>query len=128
MKCNIGGDADTHFPSPNHFRSRLGILIRGEALVHGRTVVLSEDLPMARWITQSSMPGRRGPVLLALLDGGRGVDEIATATGLSKDTVRANLKALVGTGVVDEEPCPVGAVGRPPSSYRINADAFARML
>lgn len=129
IRRNLGAsDADIHFPSPNHFRSRLGILLRGEALVRGRMVVLSEDLPMAKWITQSSMPGRRGPVLLALLNGEQGVDDIVTATGLSPDTVRGNLKALVATGVVEELKSSVGVVGRPPLSYRLNAETFARML
>jgi hypothetical protein len=128
IRRNVSGDADIHFPSPNHFRSRLGILVRGEALVRGRMVVLDEDLEMARWITQSSMPGKRGPVLLALLDGERGVDEIAMSTKLTTDTVRGNLKALVATGAVEELRSSVGVVGRPPLSYRLNAETFARMV
>ena len=37
---NISGAASTEFPTPNHFRSRLGYIVRGRALVHGRTVAI----------------------------------------------------------------------------------------
>ena len=83
------GDNELHFPTPNHFRSRLGHMVRGRARVYGRYAVIDEDLVMARWITQSSMPGRRGPVLLALLEsvgGAETVETIAKSTGLAGST------------------------------------------
>lgn len=128
IKSNLGGDREVHFPSPNHFRSRLGILVRGRALVHGRTIVLAEDLKMARWITQSSMPGKRGPVLLSLLDGLCEIDVIAQATGLSVNTVGSTLKSLVDTEVVEELSAAAAGAGRPARTYRLNAQMLQRML
>jgi hypothetical protein len=129
IRKNLRDDGEMRFPTPNHFRSRLGHMIRGRAYAHGRVVVTDDDMQMARWITRSSMPGRRGPVLLALLENRSGtVDTIATKTGLSKDVVRSNLAELLKTGVVEEGDGTAKTRGRPPNTYALSEELFQSVL
>jgi len=126
---NLQGDPEPEFPTPNHFRSRLGYLVRGRALVYGRDSVTEDDLTMARWITLSSMPLQRGPVLLELFEGTREITAIAARTGLSINTVSDTIETLKKLKVVDE--LGTGALdraGKPPMRYGISDAALVAML
>src|SRR5207249_3416695 len=91
IRSNIATEGEPpQRPSPNHFRSRLLALAAGRAVLHGRKVVDASDLDMIRHIVLSSMPGERGPVLLALHDA-NGISDVAgicKATKLSEKLVR----------------------------------------
>jgi hypothetical protein len=118
------GDQDVEFPSAKHFRSRLGHLVRGRALVYGRQAVTVDDLSMARWITLSSMPQKRGPVMMALYEGACEIGEIARVTGLTFTTVTGTIKELTDRlGVVEVMGVnQTGAANRPATQYRISPD------
>lgn len=119
---------EVEFPAANHFRSRLGHLVRGRAIVYGRREVVAEDLEMARWITASSMPQKRGPVMLALYEGVGQIGDIARQTGLTVTTVTTTIKELERLGVVEEidvsDDSMVVGRGRPATQYRISVERF----
>ena len=81
---------------------------------------------MARWITLSSMPQKRGPVMLALYEGVSEIGEIATKTGLTFTTVTGTIKELNDRlGVVEDVGAGVtGGAGRPAVRYCISATLF----
>jgi hypothetical protein len=102
QRSDIGEDEPIR-PSPNHFRMRIEQIVCGRALLHGRSEVTEEDLPLARHIVRSSMPGSRGPVLLTIFDEGTcSASQLVAATGLSHAYVLKTLKALRDVEVISE--------------------------
>jgi len=86
--------------SPHRANAVLYNLARGHALIHGRTMVVQEDLPCLAKVTLSSIPTERGRVLRAFIRANHhtltlahaqaalGVKSLATARHVMEDLVR----------------------------------------
>jgi hypothetical protein len=126
---SYGAEVGVTRPSPNHFRSRLGYIVRGRALVHGRSVVNEDDLQMARWITMSSMPQNRGFVLMHVYEGDLEIGDIAEKSGLSYTVVRNTLEELkrlevIGLGARQRD----GNRGKPAHQHSLCVEEFEEQL
>jgi len=92
--------------SPKRVNSVLYNLARGHALIHGRTFLTEDDLPMIAQITLSSIPDRRRAILLAFVEReGRPltVAQIAQATRVSRHTAETYMAELEWLGVATFE-------------------------
>ena len=82
-------------------------LARGHALVHGRTQLSEDDLPVIGQLTASSLPSRLRGVMLCLVNGdskGVSVETVQKALGVAhSQTARDAMRALAGRGVAKYE-------------------------
>jgi hypothetical protein len=90
--------------SPHRANAVLCNLVRGHALVYGRTNVTYDDLPLVARITLSSMPSERRALLLALLENPEclTVSQAAAALGVAKDKTET-AKGTAETGMEEFE-------------------------
>jgi hypothetical protein len=115
MRSEPQRDGESGYPGPGFIPARpeqpyrahavLNNLARGHALIHGRTQLREEDLPLVGRVTVSTMPSKAGLVFEALVRAGGNplsVAEAQAALGVkSPETVRAILRDLNARGVME---------------------------
>lgn len=118
-------DGEWEAVGPNHPEGPYKIigyfkdLMRGHALVHGRSEATVEDLELAMHVAISSVPGYLRPILRALQKSGTvSSASVRSACGVSHPTARRYLRELEVMGIVTVEP------GQPqdntPNTARLN--------
>jgi hypothetical protein len=89
--------------SPHRANAVLYNLARGHALIHGRTQLTSDDLPMIAQVTVSSIPAERRAVLLALAKNeGKSltVSQVEDATQVTRHTAERVMEELDWLGIM----------------------------
>ncbi len=82
----------------------LQLIARARATLYGRTMVIPEDIALARRIAQDSVPQARLKVLRAIIQNpGKTAQELARITGWGRQTVRRAKMELVEIGLVVED-------------------------
>lgn len=77
-----------------------------------------------QWI-ERLLASTRGQVIALLRHGGRTVNQLADALGLTDNAVRSHLTALERDGLVETHPGPPKGVGKPAYIYELTPEADA---
>jgi len=103
--CSGPGFIPARPEQPYRAHAVLNNLARGHALIHGRTQLTEEDLPLVARVTISTMPTKAGLVFAALVRAGGNpltVAEAQAALGVrSPETVRGILRDLNARGAME---------------------------